>query len=50
MVLELEPPENAITEDTDPMILLRPENDFDHPGILEQSAQRPPTNPIGQVA
>ncbi len=48
MVLELDPPENAITEDTDPMVLLRPEDDFDHPGILEKSAERPPTNPIGQ--
>lgn len=47
MVLELEPPENAITMDTDPMILLRPENDFDCPGVLERSAERPPTNPIG---
>ncbi len=47
MVLELEPPEDAITEETDPMILLRPEDDFDHPGILERSAERPATNPIG---
>jgi hypothetical protein len=29
------------------MILLRPEDDFDHPGILERSAERPATNPIG---
>ena len=47
MVLELEPSPDAITEDTDPMVLLRPEDDFDHPGILEKSAERPPTNPIG---
>lgn len=50
MVLELEPPENAITMDTDPMVLLRPEGDFDRPGILEKSMERLPTNPIGEYA
>jgi predicted GNAT family N-acyltransferase len=47
MVMELPPAEDALTEDSDPLVLLRPEDDFDHPGVLERSAVRPPTNPIG---
>jgi predicted GNAT family N-acyltransferase len=39
--------DDAITEDTDPMVLLRSEDDFDSPGILEQSTEREPTNPVG---
>lgn len=38
MVRDLEADENAITEDADPMVLNRPEGDFDRPGVLERSA------------
>lgn len=30
---------------TDPMVIIRPEGDWDHPGILERSAERPVTRP-----
>ena len=40
MVHEAPLPENAITLDTDPYHLIRPEGDWDRPGILEESADR----------
>ena len=42
---ELEPHSNPITMYSDPYLFLRPEGRWDEPGILEKSAQRPPTNP-----
>lgn len=30
---------------TDPMVIIRPEGNWDHPGILERSAERPITRP-----
>jgi predicted GNAT family N-acyltransferase len=42
---ELQPPPDAITIDSDPMVLVRPEGAWDRPGVLDQSAQRPATNP-----
>jgi predicted GNAT family N-acyltransferase len=44
-VRELEPPPDAITFDSDPFLLLRPEGEWDRPGVLDRSRQRPPTNP-----
>ena len=44
-VRDLEPPDCAITMDSDPMVLLRPEGAWDRPGVLDKSAQRPATNP-----
>jgi predicted GNAT family N-acyltransferase len=44
---ELRPPPNALGLDTDPLTLLRPEGDWDRPGILDRSARRPATNPLG---
>lgn len=41
----LEPPADAITMDTDPMVMLRPEGCWDRPGVLDLSAVRPATNP-----
>ena len=32
----------------DPMVLIRPEGAWDRPGVLEMSAARPATNPVGQ--
>jgi predicted GNAT family N-acyltransferase len=40
MVCENPLPENAITLDADPYQLIRPEGDWDRPGILEESALR----------
>jgi predicted GNAT family N-acyltransferase len=42
---ELQPPDGAITIDTDPLVLLRPEGAWDTPGVLDRSARRPATNP-----
>jgi predicted GNAT family N-acyltransferase len=42
---DLTPPEDAISIDSDPLVLLRPEGAWDRPGILDQSAVRPATNP-----
>jgi hypothetical protein len=46
IVAETTPPPNALTIDTDPMILLRPEGEWDTPGVLDWSADRPATNPL----
>ncbi len=40
MEFELSPPRDAITIDSDPFVLLRPEGDWDRPGVLERSAAR----------
>ncbi|MGH6956109.1 MAG: GNAT family N-acetyltransferase [Caulobacteraceae bacterium] len=44
-VRDLEPPDGAITMDTDPLVLLRPEGAWERPGVLDRSALRPATNP-----
>jgi predicted GNAT family N-acyltransferase len=44
-VRELEPPPDAITYDSDPYVLLRPEGEWDRPGVLDRSRGRPATNP-----
>jgi hypothetical protein len=36
----LTPPEDALHIDSDPMVLIRPEGEWDHAGVLEQSAAR----------
>jgi predicted GNAT family N-acyltransferase len=41
----LELPDNAITVDSDPLLILRPEGAWDRPGVLDHSACRPATNP-----
>ncbi len=38
--LDLTPTADAITIDTDPMVLLRPEGAWDHPGVLDRSSVR----------
>jgi predicted GNAT family N-acyltransferase len=42
MEFALDPPADAITIDADPFVLLRPEGEWDHPGVLDRSAARPP--------
>ena len=44
---DLEPHLDTITMDRDPMILIRPESEWDTPGVLEKSSVRPATNPVG---
>jgi predicted GNAT family N-acyltransferase len=40
MEIDLHPPPDAISINTDPMVLVRPEGDWDRPGVLERSAAR----------
>jgi predicted GNAT family N-acyltransferase len=42
MEFALKPPKDAVTIDTDPFVLLRPEGEWDRPGVLDRSAVRPP--------
>ena len=45
MLLEIEPSQDAITLDSGGFVLLRPEGDWDRPGVLEISATRPVRDP-----
>ena len=45
MLLEMEPLPDAITLDSGGYVILRPEGDWDRPGILEISAARPVRDP-----
>src|SRR3954471_17882007 len=49
MVLDLEPGPDAITLDSDPYVIVRPEGDWDRPGVLDMSAARPVTSPLRQM-
>jgi predicted GNAT family N-acyltransferase len=42
MEFALNPPKDAVSIDADPFVLLRPEGEWDHPGVLDRSAARPP--------
>ena len=44
-IRELNPPNDAVNIDSDPMVLLRPEGVWDRPGVLDHSQERPATNP-----
>ena len=44
MVVEGAPPPDALTLESDPMVLLRPEGAWDEAGVLDRSAARPATN------
>jgi len=46
MLLEIEPTPDAITLESDPYVIIRPEGDWDSPGILDRSADRDATSPI----
>jgi predicted GNAT family N-acyltransferase len=50
MVLELEPDDDAITLDSDPYMIIRPEGDWDRPGVLDMSAGRPASSPLRNMA
>ncbi len=45
MAVDVEPLPNAITLDSGGVVILRPEGDWDQPGILEVSATRPVRDP-----
>lgn len=47
IVAETTPPPDALTIDSDPMVLLRPEGEWDRPGVLDWSTGRAATNPVG---
>jgi predicted GNAT family N-acyltransferase len=40
MEFALDPPKDAVTIDADPFVLLRPEGEWDRPGVLDRSAAR----------
>ena len=46
MVLDLEPIVDPISLKSEPMVILRPEGDWDRPGILKFSSVRMPRKPI----
>ena len=50
MVLEIEPSADAITLDSDPYVFIRPEGDWDNPGVLDLSASRTATSPMRNAA
>jgi predicted GNAT family N-acyltransferase len=49
MVLDLEPGPDAITLDSDPYVIIRPEGDWDRPGVLDISAGRSASEPLRHV-
>ena len=42
---DLEPDPKAITIESNPYVIVRPEGSWDEPGVLDKSAARPATNP-----
>jgi predicted GNAT family N-acyltransferase len=50
MVLDLEPSADAITLDTDPYVMIRPEGDWDRPGVLDGSSGRGASSPLRTAA
>jgi predicted GNAT family N-acyltransferase len=50
MVLDIEPSADAITLDSDPYVIIRPEGDWDRPGVLDISAGRAATSPLRNAA
>jgi predicted GNAT family N-acyltransferase len=50
MVLDLEPGDDAITLESDPYMIIRPEGDWDRPGVLDLSAGRAVSSPVRDLA
>ena len=50
MVFDIEPGPDAITLDSDPYVIIRPEGDWDRPGVLDRSAKRDVTSPLRKTA
>ena len=45
IVGDISPHDDPLTPESDPLMLIRPEGQWDKPGVLDLSAARPPTNP-----
>ena len=50
MLVETERHPDALSLESDPYVLIRPEGEWDKPGPLEISAQRPVTSPLRDKA
>lgn len=50
MVLDMEADPNAITMDSDPYVIIRPEGDWDSPGVLDNSYVRGVTDPLRSLS
>jgi predicted GNAT family N-acyltransferase len=50
MVLDIEPSADAITLESDPYVIIRPEGDWDRPGVLDLSSTRAATSPLRSAA
>lgn len=50
MVLELDAHPDAITIDSDPYVIIRPEGEWDQPGVLDRSSTRPTSGPTERLA
>lgn len=46
MLLETDPANDAVTLESSPYVIIRPEGAWDEPGILEESTDRPVSSPI----
>ncbi len=46
MCCAMQPGDDVIDLKSDPLVLCRPEGDWDRPGVLDHSAARAPTNPL----
>jgi predicted GNAT family N-acyltransferase len=46
MLLEIEPGPDAISLESDPYVIIRPEGEWDQPGVLDRSAEREVTSPL----
>lgn len=46
MLLETEPTQDPITLESNPYVIIRPEGEWELPGVLEKSAERSPTSPL----
>ena len=47
IVMDVDPHPDPITIDSDPYLIIRPEGQWHRPGVLEESAARPVTSPLG---
>jgi predicted GNAT family N-acyltransferase len=50
VLLEIEPSKDAITMESDPYVIIRPEGEWDTPGVLDRSSSRAATSPLRQLA
>jgi predicted GNAT family N-acyltransferase len=50
VLLEIEPGKDAITMESDPYVIIRPEGEWDTPGVLDRSSSRAVTSPLRRLA